>query len=85
MRKRSETENTHLTEAAAVTDAFAELLDLSHLVSHTLLLIELLGQRLQLSEGQLEGQAVRVALGGVLQHVLGREKYHHGVTSSIKL
>lgn len=44
---------THLAEAAAVTDALGQLLDLSHLVGQPLLLIKLLGQRLQLREGQL--------------------------------
>lgn len=44
---------THLAKAAAVTDALGQLLDLSHLVGQPLLLIKLLGQRLQLREGQL--------------------------------
>lgn len=60
----------HLIEAAAVADALGQLLDLSHLVSQTLLLVQLLGQRLQLREGQLQRQPVGVASGGVLQHVL---------------
>lgn len=61
----------HLVEAAAVADALAELLHLGQLVGHALLLVELLGQRLQLGERQLQRQPVGVAAGRVLQHVLG--------------
>lgn len=61
---------THLVEAAAVADALGQLLDLGHLVGQPLLLIELLGQRLQLGEGELQGEPVGVAPGRVLQHVL---------------
>lgn len=59
----------HLAEAA-VADAAGELLDLGHLVGHTLLLVQLLRQALQLGEGQLQGQPVAVAPRRVLQHVL---------------
>lgn len=59
----------HLAEAA-VPHAACQLLHLRHLVGHTFLLIELLSQRLQLCEGQLQRQPVRMLLGGVLQHVL---------------
>lgn len=64
----------HLVEAAAVADALGQLLDLRHLVRQSLLLVELLSQRLQLREGQLQRQPVWVAPGGVLQHVLPKPK-----------
>lgn len=76
MRRRMKTSVLripHLVEAAAVADALAELLHLGQLVGHALLLVELLGQRLQLSERQLQRQPVGVAAGCVLQHVLGTE------------
>ena len=54
---------THLVEAAAVADTLGQLLDLRHLVSQPLLFIELLGQRLQLREGQLSGSLSGWPLG----------------------
>lgn len=69
----------YLVEAATVADTLGELLYLGHLVSQTLLLIELLRQGLQLGEGKLERQPVRVAFGRVLQHVLeGTEERERG-------
>lgn len=59
----------HLAEVA-VAHAVSQLLDLSLLVSQTLLFVELLSQSLQLSESQLQRQPVSVGLWCVLQHVL---------------
>lgn len=59
----------HLTEQT-IANAARQLLGLRNLVGDPLLLVELLGQRLQFSEGELQGQAVHMALGRVLQHVL---------------
>lgn len=59
----------HLAEVA-VPHTVCYLLDLSLLISQTLLFIELLSQSLKLSESQLQGQPVSVGLCSVFQHVL---------------
>lgn len=60
---------SHLTEQP-IANAAGELLSLGNLVGDSFLLIQLLGEHLQLGEGELQGQTVHVALRRVLQHVL---------------
>lgn len=57
--------DVHLTEQA-ITNAAGELLRLRNLVGDSFLFIQLLGERLQLGQGELEGKAIHVALRRVL-------------------
>ena len=61
--------SSHLTEQP-VGDAAGQLLSFRNLVGDSLLLVQLLGEHLQLGQSELQGQAVHVALRRVLQHVL---------------
>lgn len=58
-----------LTEVT-VTDAARELLDFSELLGQPFLLVQLLGESLELSERQLQRQSVLMPHRGVFQHVL---------------
>lgn len=53
-----------------VTDATSKLLDLCELLGQPFLLVQLLGESLKLSEGQLQRQPVLMPRRGVFQHVL---------------
>lgn len=57
--------DVHLTEQA-ITNAAGELLRLRNLVGDSFLFIQLLGEHLQLGQGELEGKAIHVALRRVL-------------------
>lgn len=59
----------------ALVHGLRDVPDLAALVGLPLLLVELLRQRLQLGQGHLQGQAVRVANWRVLQHVLAEESH----------
>lgn len=65
----------YLTEEA-VTDAAGQLVGLRYLVGDSFLFVQLLGQHLQLRQGELQGETVHVAFGGVLQHVLKQRHQH---------
>lgn len=58
----------HLAEVASCT--LCDLLNLSLLISQTLLFIQFLGEGLQLGESELQGQPVSVGRWRVSQHVL---------------
>lgn len=64
----------------ALVHGLGDVADLAALVGLSLLLVELLGQRLQLGQGHLQGQTVGVAHWCVLQHVLVGES-HVGLRS----
>ena len=57
--------HTHLVEVALV-DGLSDVSDLAALVGLPLLLVELVGQRLQLGQRHLQGQPVSVAHRSVL-------------------
>lgn len=54
----------------AVANATSKLLDLGELLGQSFLLVQLLGESLKLSEGQLQWQPVLMPYRGVFQHVL---------------
>lgn len=61
----------------ALIHGLCDVADLAALVSFPLLFVELLCQRLQFSQGHLQGQTVRMTDWCVLQHVLMESHTSH--------